>query len=137
MNKTQLIGRPTADIELKKTQSGKSVATFTLAVNRTIKVDGQPDADFIQCVAWGKTAELLSQYVRKGNRVGICGRIQTRNYESNGQRVYVTEVVVEEIEFLENKRETSQEAKKQPQTSETVEDYDLPGMDISDDDLPF
>ena len=132
MNKTQLIGRVTKDIDLKKTTSGKSVATFTLAVNRRTKDDG---ADFISCVAWNTTAELLSQYVRKGNRIGLSGHIQTRNYESNGRTVYVTEVIAEEIEFLENK--TSSEPSNKPYNNVPASNDETTDYGISDDDLPF
>ena len=136
MNKTQLIGRVTKTIELKKTPSGKSTCSFTLAVNRRVKTEGQPDADFITCVAWGKTAEILSQYVSKGNRLGVSGRIQTRNYESNGRTVYVTEVVVDEVEFLENKRDGSERSEKPSDERDNQNEYSS-GFDISDDDLPF
>jgi len=132
MNKWTGIGRVTKDIELKKTPNGKSVATFTLAVNRRTQDDG---ADFIQCVAWNKTAEILSQYVRKGHRIGVTGHISTRNYESNGRTVYVTEVVVEEMEFLESK--TSSEAQKQPYKSDNDNHEEMSDYGISDDDLPF
>lgn len=134
MNKTQLIGRVTKDIELKKTQSGKSVATFTLAVNRRNSND---EADFITCVVWNRTAEILAQYVKKGNRIGVSGHIQTRSYDSNGQRVYVTEVVVEEVEFLENKRETAQNAPEQPYNADSSQNDNLSDYGITDDDLPF
>jgi single-strand DNA-binding protein len=134
MNKWQGIGRATKDIELRKTQSGKSVASFTLAVRRD-----KDNTDWIPCIAWNKTAELLSQYVHKGNRIGVSGRIQTRNYESNGQRVYVTEVVADEIEFLENKAtsETRSEPQKQAQTSDSQQDEYSFGIEIDADDLPF
>ena len=134
MNKWQGIGRVTKDIELRKTQSGKSVASFTLAVRRD-----KDSTDWIPCIAWNKTAELLSQYVHKGNRIGVSGRIQTRNYESNGQRVYVTEVVADEIEFLENKAtsETHSEPQKQAQTSDSQQDEYSFGVEIDADDLPF
>lgn len=132
MNKAELIGRVTKEIELKKTQSGKSVASFALAVDRRNK---ENEADFINCVVWGRTAEVLAQYVKKGNRIGLTGRIQTRFYDRDGQRVYITEVVVEEIEFLENK--ASSEAQKQPQSVDSAPDDNSYDYGISDDDLPF
>ncbi|WP_276924246.1 single-stranded DNA-binding protein [Faecalibaculum rodentium] len=78
MNITNLTGRLTKDIELRTTQSGKTVANFTLAVNRRFKSHGQPDADFFRCQAWGKTAEVLHQYTHKGSQIGVTGRLQNR-----------------------------------------------------------
>ena len=104
MNTVVLIGRTTRDIELRRTGNGTAVASFTLAVNRDFKTNDGQEADFIQCVAWKKTAELLEQYVHKGNRIAVNGSIRTRNYEdSHGRTVYVTEVLVNHVEFLETK----------------------------------
>ena len=101
MNKCILTGHVTRDIAIKYTTTEKAVATFTLAVNRWKKDDL---ADFILCEAWGQTAETLDRYVKKGHRLGVIGRIRADSYEdSQGQRKYVTKVVVEEIEFLEKK----------------------------------
>ena len=103
MNTVSLIGRLTKFVDLKYTQNGATVASFTLAVNRSFKnQNGEYEADFIQCVAWNKTAELMANYTDKGTQIGVNGRIQTRNYENQqGQRVYVTEVVVENLTFVE------------------------------------
>lgn len=105
MNTVQLIGRLTKVPELKYTQSGIATTSFTLAVNRNFtNAQGEREADFIMCTAWRKTAELVCQYLGKGSMVGINGRIQTRNYENQqGQRVYVTEVIVDELTFVESK----------------------------------
>lgn len=103
MNKVQLIGRVTREIELKKTQSGKSVISFSLAVNRRKKDEG---ADYINCVAWEQTAEIMQKYVGKGDRISVSGRIQSRSYERDGKKVYTTDIVVEELEFLENKKQS-------------------------------
>lgn len=102
INNVTLIGRLTKEPELRYTSSGTAVATFTLAVNRTYTNEsGQREADFINCVLWRKAAETFCNYTNKGSLVGINGRIQTRNYENQqGQRVYVTEVVVEQYQFL-------------------------------------
>lgn len=100
MNRTVLVGRVTKDIELKSTQTGTSIVRFTLAVQRRKKDDG---ADFINCVAYAKTAELMSQYVHKGDRIGVTGRIQTGSYERNGSKIYTTDVVADEVEFLNEK----------------------------------
>lgn len=109
MNTVQLIGRMTKDPEVRYTQSGVANTSFTLAVNRNFKnANGEREADFIMCTAWRKTAELISQYLNKGSMVGVSGRIQTRNYENQqGQRVYVTEVVVDEVTFVESKNNQS------------------------------
>ena len=149
MNTTQLIGRLTKDVELRTTQAGMSVTQFTLAVSRDFKdKDGNRGADFIQCVAWKKTAELLEKYTHKGSRIGVTGRIQTRNYENkNGERVYVTEVVVDHLEFLDSKEDSNQGQQgyqggyhKQaiaPQKDPFATPATKAPIDITDDDLPF
>ena len=105
MNKVILIGNLTKDPELRTTQSGKAVTAFNMAVQRKFRNDsGDYDADFISCIAWGKTAEFISQYFKKGNKIGVVGSIQTRTYEKDGRKVYVTEVNVEEAEFVESKK---------------------------------
>lgn len=105
MNKVTLVGRLTKDPELKFTPgAGTAVTTFTLAVNRKFKKEGQPEADFIPVVVWGKMAENVAQYMSKGRQIGICGRIETRNYDAkDGTKRYVTEVIAEDVEFLGNK----------------------------------
>ena len=104
INRAVLTGRLTKDAELKVTQSGLSVATFTLAVNRHSKAKG--DADFINCVIWRKAAENFCNFTSKGSLVGIDGRIQTRSYENkSGQKVYVTEIVVDSFSLLESKKD--------------------------------
>lgn len=106
INQVVLVGRLTKDPELRMTQNGTKVCSFNLAVNRKTQVQGQPDADFINCVAWSKTAELMEQYLSKGSQIGVEGRIQTRSYDNQQkQRVYVTEVVVQSITFLEPKKQ--------------------------------
>jgi len=103
MNRVVLIGRLTKDPELKFTPgTGTAVATFTLAVDRRFSKDGQKEADFIPIVVWGKQAESTANYMSKGKLIGISGRIQTRNYDAkDGTKRYVTEVVAEEVQFLE------------------------------------
>lgn len=104
MNKVILIGRLAADPEIRFTQSGKCVASYRLAVDRAYKSDGQPDADFINCVAWGKNGEFCEKYLHKGVKIAVEGRIQTRSYDDkDGKKVYVTEVIVEHHEFCESK----------------------------------
>ena len=101
MNKAILVGRLARDPELKTTGSGTSVASFTLAVNRRFKnAEGGYDADFISCVAWRSNAENLVKYCEKGSMIGVVGSIQTRNYEKDGNKVYITEVVADEVNFI-------------------------------------
>ena len=108
MNKVVLMGRLTKEPEMRATQSNTAVCSFSLAVNRRFKQEGQPDADFINVVAWAKTAEFVSKYFTKGQQVGVIGRIQTRNYDDkDGKKVYVTEVVAEEVYFADSKKEQS------------------------------
>ena len=105
INRSVLVGRLTRDVDLRYTANGTAVATFTVAVNRQFtNANGEREADFINCVIWRKAAENFSNFTHKGSLVGIDGRIQTRNYENQqGQRVYVTEVVVENFALLEPK----------------------------------
>ena len=106
MNRCILTGRLVKDPEVKTTQSQISVCAFTLAVDRKFKTaSGERQADFISCVAWRQQAELLGKYFQKGSRIGIVGSLQTRDYEKDGHKVYVTEVIVDEIEFVESKKE--------------------------------
>ena len=96
INRVVLVGRLTKDPVLRKTANGASVVSFTVACTRRFKQEGQPDADFINTVAWNKTADIVSQYTHKGSLVGVEGRIQTRSYDDqSGKRVYVTEVVAD------------------------------------------
>lgn len=104
MNKVILVGRLTKDPEVKNTASQVPFCNFTVAVDRRFKDNnGQRQADFINCVAWRQTASFIGQYFKKGSRIGLVGSIQTRTYDDQaGQRRYVTEVVVEEAEFVES-----------------------------------
>lgn len=157
-----LIGRATKELDLRYTASGIAVATFTLAVNRNYKnQNGDREADFINCVIWRKPAETFANYVRKGMLVGIVGRIQTRFYENQqGQRVYVTEIIVESFQLLESRSQAEEREQKQrtstnqnPPMNNTVDNignhssatnpmpnddpFDGNPINISDDDLPF
>ena len=162
INRVVLVGRLTKDPELRKTQSGTSVVSFSLAVNRRVQTPGKPDADFINCVAWNRLADLMCQYLHRGSLIGVEGRIQTRNYENNqGQRVYVTEVVADNVQFLEPKNTQhaqsnaygantyaqpqaamdpyGQAASSMPAAQDPFgADFDANDtLDISSDDLPF
>ena len=110
MNKVIIIGRNTKDIELKVTPSGTSVAEFSVAVNRTFKnANGERESDFFNCIAFSKLAETISRYVKKGDQVGVEGRLQTRNYTNKeGRKVYITEIIVENVEFLQTKKQEEQ-----------------------------
>lgn len=137
INNVVLIGRLTRDAELRYTPSNIAVATFNLAVNRNFKNDnGNREADFINVVMWRQQAENFANWVKKGNLVGITGRIQTRSYDNQqGQRVYVTEVVAESFQILEKKDNSANNASMENQIPPNFEKTNP--MDISDDDLPF
>lgn len=130
MNKVILIGRTTADIDLRMTGNGTPVAKFTLAVDRRNKDDG---TDFIYCTAWSKTAEVMDKYVKKGDRIGIVGRLQVSSYEKDGQKRYATEVTVESLEFLTNKPKDGESAK----ASSEGEDWQNVPDQVEDAQLPF
>lgn len=137
MNKVVIIGRFTRDPEIKYTTGENATATarFSLAVNRRFKnKEGNYDADFINCVAFGKTAEFIEKYFTKGMAIGIIGRIQTGSYTNKeGQKVYTTDVVVEETEFVESKNKgTSDNVPNNNANSNS--DFE---ETISDDEMPF
>ena len=120
-------GRLVRDPEVRYTQSGKAIESFTLAIDRRRSGDGNPQADFISCVAWEKTAEIISQYVSKGQKIAVEGRIQTRSYDAkDGTKRYVTEVVVGSMEFCESRRNSS---------AGGAGDY--LGTPVPDEDIPF
>ena len=131
MNKWCGIGRLTKDPDVKNTASQVTVCKFTVAVDRKYKdSNGQRQTDFINCVAWRQTATFISQYFHKGNRIGIIGSIQTRTYDDdNGNRQYITEVVVDEAEFVESKSSSEQ--------SKPVNHNDDYGYEVEDDSNEF
>ena len=135
MNKVCLIGRLTKDIELKTTQSNVKVANFTLAVNRRFVKEGQEQtADFINIIAWGKTAEFCDKYFSKGQQIGISGRIQTRTWDDDeGKKHYVTEVVAEEVDFANGKRTNQQSDAPNNNSSENSFD----NFSMANEPLPF
>lgn len=159
INRVVLVGRLTRDVEVRKTVSGLSVATFTVACDRRMArgQDGnnQQSADFISCVAWRQAADFLGSYAHKGALVGVEGRIQTRNYDRDGQKVYITEVVCDTVNLLESKSQSQSRAQNsgyqdnsyqqpysqpKPSTNDDFVSDDFGagiGMDISSDDLPF
>lgn len=136
MNLVVLTGRLTRDPELKYGQSGTAYCNISLAVSRAFQKD---KTDFINCTAFGKTAELINQYLKKGSLTGVQGRLQTDSYEVNGERRYRTDVMVDKIEFLESRNNTdfdnpvdSFKPSNKPQPMN-----DLPMSDDDDDEFPF
>lgn len=130
MNKVILLGRLTRDPETRYTQTTNTqVTSFTLAVNRRFVKQGEErQADFISCVSWNKTAEFVSKYFKKGQQVGVIGRIQTRNYDDEqGIKHYVTEVIAEEVYFAGDKKDATQN------DIQTTDDFEI----TNSDDLPF
>lgn len=135
MNKVILIGRLTADPDIRHTQSGKCVASYRMAVDRPFKSDGQPEADFINCVAWGKSGEFCQKYLHKGMKIAVEGRIQTRTYDDkDGKKVYVTEVIAEHHEFCESKR-SADSGGDSGSYAEPAQNFTE--IDEDDGDLPF
>jgi len=135
MNKTLLIGRTTKDPDIRYTQSEQpmTIARFSLAVDRRFKRDGDnQSADFISCVAFGKTAEFIEKYVFKGTKIAVEGRIQTGSYTNNdGNKVYTTDVVVEQVEFAGSKTDSKSAAK------ESNDDFMNVADELDDEGLPF
>ena len=131
MNKVILIGRLTKDVDFRKGDNDKASARFNLAVNRRFKnANGDTETDFPSCVAFGKTAEFINNYFKKGSAIAITGRIQTGSYEKNGAKVYTTDVFVDEAEFVESKgnggSDNAKADTKAPETPASEEDDDLP-----------
>ena len=143
MNKVQLVGRLTRDPEIRYSQGENATATarFSVAVNRRFKnSDGNYDADFINCVAFGKSAEFVEKYFKKGMAIGLTGRIQTGSYTNkDGQKVYTTDVVVEETEFVESKgassADNSNNSRPAPNVTNNNDFMSIP--DGVDEELPF
>ena len=158
INSVTLVGRLTKDIELRKTSSNTSVCNFTVAVDRRFQSQqqqGGQTADFISCIAWRQSADFLAQYAGKGTIVSVEGRIQTRSYDGQNGKVYVTEVVADNVQIISGNRQTTSTGTNSvysgPVTNnqtftpsvepvyESVDDdfANTPSLDISSDDLPF
>ena len=139
MNKVVLVGRLTKDPELKFAQgTGTAVATFTVAVNRKFKREGQPEADFIPIVVFGKRAEATANYMTKGKLLSVSGNIQTRNYEAkDGTKRYVTEVIADEVDFLEwgEKKEDRVAGRSSQNTGTFGNDESI--TEVDEGDIPF
>lgn len=157
LNRVVLVGRLTKDPDLRYTPNGIAVANFTIAVNRPFSnQQGEREADFINCVVWRKQAENLANYMKKGNQIGVDGRLQSRTFEGkDGKTVFVTEVVADSVQFLEPKNSTQNrgnqgsyspgyqqnqnQSQNQNQNQNQANPFANDGepIDISDDDLPF
>lgn len=155
LNKAIIIGRFTRDLELRKTQNGKSVLSFSLASSR--KFGGNEQVDYVNCTVWEKGAEIIAQYMKKGSLIQVEGRIVSRSYDDkDGRKVYVQDVLVESFNFLDSRSTSTQNTTpsshssnqyNSPQSNYTVsdpyanfvsrDDQDGPLLDISSDDLPF
>lgn len=134
MNSVQLIGRLTRDPEVRYTDGGASIARFSLAVDRRFKQENGADADFINIVSFGKTAEFIEKYFHKGMKIALNGRIQTGSYtDKDGKKVYTTDIVAENVEFCESKGTSSNNDAQAP--SQNGDFMSIP--DGIDDELPF
>ena len=137
MNKVIEIGRLVREPEIRYSQGASStcIARYTLAVDRKFKQEGQPNADFINCIAFGKLGEFAEKYLRKGIKIAVTGRIQTGSYKNkDGNTVYTTDVVVEEQEFCESKSQSN----SQPQTTQSNDNLFMSIPDnLDDSSLPF
>lgn len=149
INRAVVCGRLVRDPELRRTQNGTPVTSFTLAVNRTFKnADGQQEADFLNCVAWNKTAEIVEQYCSKGNLVGVEGRLQSRSYQNNqGNNRTVVEIIADQVQFMQSKDSSAQtmaQASEKYYGRNRVSNSIYPdqmassaGFDLNDDDIEF
>lgn len=148
INRVVLVGRLTRDPELRRTNSDFSVTSFTVAVDNRFSKQEENKTSFISCTAFNKIAEVVTSYARKGSLVGIEGRLQTRQYDDkDGRRVFVTEVICDNVQLLESKAQQEQRnnqgyqndsyANTNSYESQTKKSDDFGGFNISDDDLPF
>lgn len=140
MNVVVLTGRLTRDPEVKFGQSGKAYCKFSLAVDKAFSKGDKKEADFINCAAFGKTAELIGEYLRKGNKTGITGSLAMNQYEVNGEKRVTYEVMVNSVEFLESKNSSSEYTKPEQPKRETPQENNRNSQQSSsydDDDFPF
>ena len=144
MNKVILMGRLTRDPEMRQTQSGVNVCSFSIAVNRRFAKEGQQNADFINCTAWRQQAEFICKYFGKGSMISVVGNLQSRSWENQeGKKQYATDVVVDEVYFTGSKSDshsTVGDGGFAPQAKDPFADIDTMGfqaIDGSEDDLPF
>lgn len=138
MNKVILIGRLTREPNITQSQTGTTLARYTLAVDRPYSRDEERKADFISCVCFGKTADFAMQYLHQGTKIAVEGRIQTGNYTNReGQKVYTTDVIVNSHEFCESKKSQQKEAEQQKQANKADADDFMDIPDDIDEDIPF
>lgn len=137
MNKVILMGRLTRNVEMCQTPNGVSVARFSIAVNRRFKSEGQPDVDFINCVAWRQTGEFIAKYFQKGSMIAVVGSIQSRSWDGqDGKKQYATEVVIDEAYFTGSKGDTEKLGSDTVAPTENQGGFDNYGSE-NEDDLPF
>lgn len=144
MNQAQIVGRLTRDPEIRYSagENQMCIASFTVAVDRKFKREGEPDADFINCKAFGSKGEFIEKYFTKGKRIGIVGRIQTGNYTNKeGQKVYFTEIICNEVEFVDNKGESGNSTESSLNDRHSEPNNNTDGFvnvpDSIDEELPF
>lgn len=142
MNNVNILGRLTRDVDLRMTTSNLAVGRFNVAVDRKLSKEkrqeaennNQPTADFIGCIAFGKTAENIATYFRKGQRIAVSGHIQTGSYEKDGQRIYTTDVIVDSFDFIESNSSSNINTN---QGYSNPADLGMSGQESFDSDLPF
>ena len=142
MNNVNILGRLTRDVDLRMTNSNLAVGRFTVAVDRKLSKEkrmeaesnNQPTADFISCIAFGRTAENIATYFKKGQRIAVSGHIQTGSYEKDGQRIYTTDVIVDIFDFVESNSSSSADTN---QGYNNPADLGMSGQESFDSDLPF
>lgn len=137
MNKWIGIGRLTAEPEISYTQKGQAVARYRLAVNRSFKQEGQPDADFLNCVVFGKGAEFVQNFLHKGMKIAVEGRIQTGSYDKDGVRHYTTTVIVDNHEFCESRDDKEDSYTRMEREAIQTETQNAGFVEVKDSDLPF
>ena len=138
MNSVVLVGRLAADPKSYNANSGSVIMRFTVACDRRFKQEGQPDADFISCIAFGKTGEFVEKYFHKGMKIGLTGRIQTSNYEKDGVKYYNTDVIADNVEFVESKAAANGGGQQQPPAQHGGAGDDFMSIpDTIDEELPF
>ncbi|WP_333647986.1 single-stranded DNA-binding protein [Lacrimispora sp.] len=139
MNNVQLVGRFTKDPEVRYSDGGTTVARFSVAVDRRFRKEGQQDADFISCVAFGKTAEFIEKWFHKGERIGLTGHIQTGSYTNQeGQKIYTTDVIADNVEFVESKGASEgNQGGSRPEPSSAGDGFMHVPDDVGDEGLPF
>jgi len=143
MNRVVVVGRLVKDPELKKTNNGSSVVSFTLAVDNRQRTNGERSASFFPCTAWNATAENVARFMKKGSLVGVDGRLNQRSYQArDGHNVNVIEIIAESVQFLEKKGDAGSEISNQPSHEMSsnegqAQDEQQTGIDTTDDQLPF